>query len=265
MGSDLNPQRPQNGMLGRMQRAMRIVSWGRTAQGAVPPGLADPIRFPYGPFQFKIENPGLKPYTIFCSTDLVNWEEVARSRPKLASGEEYVDSAAPNFGHRFYRVATEGLPPSNVIGYCAVILSPGFTLIVNPFHNGNCEMAEAFKGWPDGTSVSKFDGRLMRVTENILKDAEWTIPGQQLAPGEGAIFFNPTSDYKRHSFVGDVAEGSFNLPIASGFSLHSSMVPGSGKLDDDLKFPISNGDVVHIFDGDRQAYVTHPFEQGKWT
>ena len=43
------------------------------------------------------------------------------------------------------------------------------------------------------------------------------------------------------------------------------MVPCSGRLDEDLQFPISNGDVVHIFDGDRQAYVTYPFEDGKWT
>jgi hypothetical protein len=231
----------------------------------VPPSLADPIRFPYGPFKCKVENPSLIPYTLFSSADLINWEIIDQSHSKFKSQEEYVDSAAPNFSHRFYRVAADGLPASNVVGYCAVTLAPGFTLISNPFKGGNCLIAEAFKDWPDGTTFNKFEVMLMRLKENILKNGKWENLTQQLAPGEGAIFFNPTDDYKRHSFAGEVVQGSFTMPIPSGFSLRSPMVPKQGKLDEDLQFPISNGDVVHLFDNNQQKYVIYPFEDGKWT
>ena len=31
-----------------------------------------------------------------------------------------------------------------------------------------------------------------------------------------------------------------------------------------MGFPIAEGDVVHLFDRDRQKYVLHPYEEGKW-
>lgn len=59
------------------------------------------------------------------------------------------------------------------------------------------------------------------VTENVVKDGRWSNPGERLAPGEGAIFFNPTSDYKSFSFVGQVLTGNLSLPVPSGFSIRS--------------------------------------------
>ena len=83
--------------------------------------------------------------------------------------------------------------------------------------------------------------------------------------GEGAIFFNPTSDYKTASFTGEVIQGQLAVPIPAGFSVRSSLVPQPGNLLDDLNFPVTNGDVIHIFDRERQKYVLHPYEDGKWT
>jgi hypothetical protein len=42
-------------------------------------------------------------------------------------------------------------------------------------------------------------------------------------------------------------------------------VPQPGSLVEDLEFPIANGDVIHLFDRERQQYVLHPYENGKWT
>ena len=50
----------------------------------------------------------------------------------------------------------------------------------------------------------------------------------------GAIFFNPTSDFKSINFVGEVLQGELLLPIASGFSIHSSRIPQPGRLHTDL-------------------------------
>ena len=252
-------------IFGRMQQAVRMVSGVREAQKPVAPSLVDPIRFPYGPFKCKIENPDQVAYTLFASSDLTNWDIIDQLQSRFKDEQEYVDSAAPNFSYRFYRVVADGLPASGVVGYCAMTLAPGFTLITNPFKGGNCTISEAFRDWPDGTTVNKFEVARMRLNENILKQGKWENPNQQLAPGEGAIFFNPTDDYKRHSFAGEVVPGSSTMPIPSGFSLRSSMIPKQGKLEEDLQFPISNGDVVHLFDSDRQQYAIYPFEDGKWT
>jgi hypothetical protein len=47
--------------------------------------------------------------------------------------------------------------------------------------------------------------------------------------------------------------------------MRSSPVPQPGSLVEDLEFPIADGDVVHLFDRDKQQYVLHPYENGKWT
>jgi len=141
---------------------------------------------------------------------------------------------------------------------------PGFAMIANPFDN-SAPVGEALKGWPDGTTLNRFDTRLFRLGENAVKHGKWTNPGERLPPGEGAIFYNPTSDYKSLSFCGEVMQGNLSVPIPSGFSIRSSIVPLPGNLVSDMDFPIANGDVVHVFDRDQQKYVLYPFENGQWT
>jgi hypothetical protein len=61
-----------------------------------------------------------------------------------------------------------------------------------------------------------------------------------------------------------VLQGNLAMPVPAGFSLRSSLVPRAGNLQEDLGFPIADGDVIHVFDRDQQKYVLHPFEGGKW-
>ena len=246
-----------------MRKAGRLALGGRRPQENSPPVLLEPRRFPYGPFRFKIQLGGRRPFTVLASTDLVNWTPIA-TESSGSESQEYVDSEAPKFSHRFYRVFAGNVASTAVLGYASISLPPGFSLIANPFHQGNNVVADAFKGWPKGTTLNKFDAVLLRLTENTLKDGQWTNPSQTLAPGEGAIFFNPTEEYKTHSFIGEVAQGALTLPIPSGFSLRSSMVPKAGNLLDDLKFPVADGDVIHLFDRDRQKYALHAFNDGRW-
>jgi hypothetical protein len=177
---------------------------------------------------------------------------------------ECVDSEAFKFGHRFYRLQIGDSFSANVIGYASVSLPPGFSIIANPFESPNT-VADTFKDWPDNTTLNKFDARQFRLVENAVKEGKWINPSERLVPGEGAIFFNPTLDYKSVNFVGQVMFGKLTSPIPAGFSLRSSLVPRPGNLVDDLEFPISDGDVVHLFDRDAQKYVLHPYEAGKWT
>lgn len=233
------------------------------AEDVAPPQLRDPVRFPYGPFQFKATVLRGASYEIRASTDLKNWLLISRG---VATSEnlEHLDSEASKFSHRFYRVTLSAVPSLNIIGYASITLPPGFSMIANPLTAPSNSVAELFKGWPNGTTLNKFDTQLFKLAENEVKDGKWTNPFERLGPGEGAIFFNPTSDYKSHSFVGEVMQGHLSVPIPAGFSIRSSLIPQPGHLHEDLQFPIAEGDVIHLFDRDRQQYVLHPYEGGKW-
>src|SRR6266700_1076954 len=249
------------GVLQRVEGA--LFSRHRHAESE-PPVLKEATRFPYGPFRFKTALAKGIPYSILTSSDMVNWNPIAEGTAGN-DGLEYVDSDASKFNHRFYRVVAGEVPSSNILGYASVTLPPGFSLIGNPLNAPSNTVGQLFKDWPEGTMLNKFDTRLFRLGENAVKNGSWINPLEKLVPGEGAILFNPTTEYKSHSFVGEALEGSFSTPVPSGFSLRSCMIPQSGNLCDDLGFPISDGDVVHLFDRDRQKYVLHPFENSKWT
>jgi len=237
--------------------------FGRRKVVVGPPLLQRAVRFPYGPFQFKSRVPKGAEYTVEASTNLRDWKAISDGVSR-AEEFEYLDSEAFKFSYRFYRLVVEEVQSLNVIGYAAVMLPPGFSMIANTLEAPSSTVAEMFKGWPDGASLSRFDNSAFRLAENFVKFGKWTNPGERLQPGEGAIFCNPTSDYKSLSFVAEVPQGTVSLPIPAGFSIRSSLVPQPGSLEE-LDFPISDGDVIHLFDRDRQKYVLHPFEGGRWT
>jgi hypothetical protein len=224
--------------------------------------LEDAERVPYGPFRFKAHLARGQAYEVEACTDLRAWSTIASD---TAPGEvvEYIDSEAFKFGYRFYRVLVGQVRSVNVIGYASMTLPPGFSMIANPFDTHRT-VSELLKGWPDGTRLNRFDTGLFKLSENMIEFGKWANPNERLLPGEGAIFHNPTSDYKSLSFAGDVAQGYGSIPIPAGFSIRSSLLPQPGNLDD-LRFPISNGDVIHLFDREGQKYILYPYEDGKWT
>ena len=233
------------------------------AAALAAPNLSDAVRFPYGPFQFKTQLPKGTAYVVLASTDLKNWTTISNSTAGL-DPIEYVDSEAFKFSCRFYRVLAGAVQSRNVLGYVSVTLPPGFSMIANPLEGPASRVADLFREWPDGTSLNKYDTHLFGLDKNEVKDGRWSDGSENLLPGEGAIFFNPTQDYKSHSFVGEVLQGNLSMPIPQGFSIRSSLVPQPGVLDE-LLFPIADGDVIHLFDRDRQKYVLYPYVDGKWS
>jgi hypothetical protein len=236
----------------------------RETEPQPPPRLGSPVRFPYGAFQFKINAARGTEFEIQASSDFKNWTPIGRGVSE-EDAFEYVDSSAAKFSYRFYRTFNEEIRSANVLGYTTITLAPGFSMIANPFKAASNTVADLFKGLPEGTAVNKFDTRLFGLNENIFKNARWTSSSESLLPGEGAIIFNPTSDYKPLNFVGEVMEDDCSLPIPAGFSIRSSLTPLAGRLVEDLGFPISEGDVIHLYDTNRQQYVLYPYnDTEKW-
>jgi hypothetical protein len=242
----------------------RALFGGKRSQTIVSPVLKDANRLPNGTFQFKAQLAKGTPFVVQSSSDLETWSPVLNG---IASGEttSYADGQASRFNCRFYRLLAGKAPGSNIIGYVAMTLPPGFSMIANPLEGPTNTLGKVFKDWPDGTTLNKFDTQLFRLVENSVKFSQWTNPSERLGSGEGAIFFNPTSDYRSVCFTGEVLAKNLSISILAGFSIRSSPVPQSGSLVEDLEFPIANGDVIHLFDRDKQQYVLHPYENGHWT
>lgn len=242
---------------------------GSQGPSAAPPMLGSPKRFPYGPFQFKIGLSCGGAYEIRASSDLQNWTTIASGNVSKASFErplsfEHLDPDAPTLGHRFYRVFAGGTPSANVIGYASISLPPGFSMVANPLNAPDNSIAALFATWPDGTTLNKFDTGTFRLTGNGINNKSWANPHDQFVPGEGAICFNPTPEHRPLTFVGEVMQGHPSIPIAAGFSIRSSPVPQNGLLQEELGFPIADGDVIHLFDREKKKYLLHPYENGKW-
>jgi len=228
-----------------------------------PPRFESWVRHPYGPFRFQLKlRPGAA-YQILASTNLEQWSVIDQGNA-LTETLEYVDSDASKFSYRFYRAAADQLPSENVIGYANVSTPPGFTMIANPLVAADNRVAALFPSLPEGSTLNKFDAQQFRLTDNSFADGKWSNPDETLRPGEGAIFRNPTEEFRLLTFAGEVMQGNLLNPIAAGFSIRSSMVPQAGRLHTDLGFPAREGDVIHLFDKDQQKYNIFPYDEKQW-
>ena len=74
-------------------------------------------------------------------------------------------------------------------------------------------------------------------------------------PGEGGIFFNPTSDYRSLNFAGEVMRENLSMPIPAGFSVRSPLLPQRGQLHEqeaaDLFDDVALVDICLLGVGDR--------------
>ena len=226
------------------------------------PLLGRPVRFPYGSFQFQITSSPGEPIEIQTTTNLTTWRTLHCG--KAESGPmDYVDPNAKNLNACFYRIFSAGMS-GNVIGYVTLSLPPGYSLLSNPLRAASSTVQALFPGMPDGTSLHKFDAAGCQLRANLVKSRWWADPNQTLLPGEAGLFFNPTSDYKALSFVGEVPKGHQYSPVPTGFSLRASMLPIRGRLDTDLLFPMEEGDVFHVFDSNKQQYHTSQYAAKTW-
>ena len=230
---------------------------------AVAPALGSAKRFPHGAFQFQVRVSRGSAYELQASPDMKNWKSI-HSETAVGETVEYLDTEAFNFSFRFYRGLSGGAASKSILGYASIALPPGFSMIANPFNAPSNRVGDLFPNMPDGTMLSKFDTSLFRLTNNSVKDGKWTNPAEAFVPGEGAIVFNPTTEFRTLNFVGDVTQGRLTNPIPSGMSIRSSLVPQPGQLNTDLSFPIAEGDVVHVFDRDQQKYVIYNFSANGW-
>jgi len=130
----------------------------------------------------------------------------------------------------------------NVVGYIKVQIPAGFSLIANQLNNGNNTLNEVIPQADLGTTVYKFDSASGFVSSVFFGTWE---PNLTLAPGEG-VFVNAATATE-WNLIGEVPQGeNLTINVPKGFSIRSSMVPESKKLED-MNFPAELGDTVYFF------------------
>jgi hypothetical protein len=132
----------------------------------------------------------------------------------------------------------------NAVGYVNVTAKAGFNLLANPLNTGGNTVVEVIPTAADGTLLYTFSPSSGFTV--IQYDGEWLTPGTVLAPGTG--FFLRVAAENTVTFVGEVPQGTLEIPLVAGFNLVGSKVPQAGKLQADLGYVPADGDFVYTFD-----------------
>lgn len=139
----------------------------------------------------------------------------------------------------------------NVVGYVNVDVTPGFNLIANPLVSGSNAIGEVLPNAPEGAVLYTLKGdgsfNLDLFTGGAWYDFETEeVSATQLAPGKGFFLYSGVADTL--TFVGEVQAGAASIPLNSGFSLVSSVVPQSYELVSP-DFPAADGMVHYAMEG----------------
>jgi hypothetical protein len=257
--------RPGNRFMSKVSDFVtRIFARNRPAGKRVPPELTAPCRLPHGAFEFQIQATKGAQYEIQVSTNLRQWLSWTQDQAPADSFKIH-DSEAGRLHARFYRARVGDLCSKQVIGFAGLTLSPGYSMIANPFVGNANTVSALLPVMPEQATFSKFDLLMFRLTNNLFENGRWSNPNETLLPGEGALVGNTGSKPRTLFLAGRIMHGHLSNSLPGGFSIRSSLIPVAGQLDTDLRFPIGEGDAIHIFDRDKQDYVVHTFASGKWS
>jgi len=150
----------------------------------------------------------------------------------------------------------------NAVGYVNTSLGAQFNLISNPLNNtatdGNL-IKNLFGNLPDGSQVYLFNGTGFDI--GIVDSLSGGLTGpasllnHPLVPGEGV--FVRVNAPQTITFVGEVPAGNLANAIPAGFSIKSSQVPQAGKVVEDLKFPVADGDQIYLYNNASGKYLIY--------
>lgn len=227
-----------------------------------PPRLLYPVRHAGGEFEFQLSAERGKPVDLEISRDFKNWERLKRITPE-ADLVAVSDRKAGQASALFYRARADDLK-SNYLGFVSLELAPGYSMVANPLQPDSHEIARLFPNPPEGSILSKYSLASQSISSNKFQDGQWSVPGEPLMPGEGAVFFNPQDVPAQLTFVGDAAREPQTVPLQKGASLRGALLPVAGRLDADLGFPLSAGDAVSLYHRERKEYIEHRWDGARW-
>merc|ERR1712025_604844 len=124
----------------------------------------------------------------------------------------------------------------NAVGYVNKSIPAGFSIVANPLNDGENKVAYVFGANPGSLTVYRFGDAGFSINSYDADFEEWDNGDDTISPGEGFFVLN-SGEASNVTFVGEVPQGDLSNALPKGFSIRSSQVPQSGKLDKDLGFP----------------------------
>jgi hypothetical protein len=145
---------------------------------------------------------------------------------------------------------------------------PGLTAIANQLDNGGNTLDEVLLDVPDGSKVFKWDCTTWHEYIFDAVDLMWNPPGGTLAPGEGALLYNPESFAITLTFTGTphVPVLPAALPCGCGnTNCLSCQTNTVGTYENITGISPTEGAVVQRWDTSSQAWQTYTFSGGAWS
>jgi hypothetical protein len=165
----------------------------------------------------------------------------------------------------------------NAVGYVnvsipfpAVVPANVYAILANPLNGTNNLIGTIIPVAPDGTTVYQFKPTGGYRTIYYIGPNDWLADDAQpttLAPGEGFFINLDTASAPNPTvvtFVGEVPQGNLTNSVQVGYSIRSSIVPQTGKLQTDLGYNPDEGgnDLVYDFNISKQTYDTYYYLGG---
>jgi hypothetical protein len=225
--------------------------------------LASGVRLGDLDFQFQVRGLSGMNCSVEGSQNLESWSTLGSVTLPTGGSATFTDVQASGYQHRFYRARSGAILSYNSLGYVAVPVPTGYSMIANQLDNpaGNA-VGVLLPSPPDGTTVYEWDENTDQFVINVFWLGVWSNPNMTLNPGEGVLVL--PGALTTFSFVGSLRQGALANPVPSGMSIRSSMVPQTGILDIDLGYPVAEGDTVLRYDNATASYITDSFVDGQW-
>jgi hypothetical protein len=159
---------------------------------------------------------------------------------------------------------------ANIVGYVAMELPPGLSLICNPLYYENSAVEKWMPTAPDGAQFYTYDGELgYAVSTFDGRRGKWSNPQLQLPLGTGFYFRNPSSKTQKLTFTGEVLQGNLVNPLPKGYSMKGALLPQSGSINTVQAIPGEPGDEIRFYENDgkgSEQFITSVFDAstGAW-
>jgi hypothetical protein len=149
----------------------------------------------------------------------------------------------------------------NIVGYINLNLTAGYQIIANQLTAADNTIGALIPAPPDQTAIFKYNRATLGYDEAHFADGAWDVGSIELKPGEATFINVPSSTTV--TFVGEVKLVS-SLPVGTGYTMLSSVIPQSGLMQDELGFPVQEGDNVFKFNKVSGGYDQSIFSDGAW-
>lgn len=162
----------------------------------------------------------------------------------------------------FFRVHNEGGYSVNAVGVVSCSLRPGYQIVTNPLDAGAAgnSVSKLLAGVPEGTCVYKYVNGTGYIISDYSALFGWSNPGMSLAPGEGFIVYLPGTSSFEIVFVGEVLQGTLEVPLYQGLNLVGSKVPQAGSIQSKLGLVPTGGLEMYRFDSQKKLYEINSYD-----